>query len=241
MKKNEQPLARTECISQQWSLSSINRHRLVGDFLGGRLSSDSGALLLREVDKQISLTEALAACMTDDRHPSYVRHSIEQMFRQRIFAIALGYEDLNDHATLRDDPVMQVLAEQPQGRSLASPPTLCRLENGIDRKSLVKMAQVVVEQFIASFDSPPEQLILDFDATDDEVHGNQIARFFHGYYDHYCFLPLYVFCDRRSQAQWRYLETTGPTVSSSLAGRSEHLSRRQWFLPLAYAPMVRQA
>jgi hypothetical protein len=193
MKKKKQPIAQTECISRQWSLSSVNRQRLVGDFLGGRLSSDSGALLLREVDKQIGLTEALAACMTDDRHPSYVRHSIEQMFRQRIYAIALGYEDLNDHATLRDDPVMQVLAEQPQGFSLASPPTLCRLENRIDRQSLVNMAQFFVEQFIASFDSTPEQLILDFDATDDEVHGNQVARFFHGFYDHYCFLPLYVF------------------------------------------------
>ena len=194
MTKKKQPIAKTECIVQQWTLSSVNRQRLVGDFLGGRLSSDSGALLLREVDKQIGLTESLAACMADDRHPSYVRHSIEQMFRQRIYAIALGYEDLNDHATLRDDPVMQILAEQVQGFSLASPPTLCRLENRIDRRSLVKMAEVFVEKFIASFDEPPEQLILDFDATDDEVHGNQVSRFFHGFYDHYCFLPLYVFC-----------------------------------------------
>jgi hypothetical protein len=194
MKKKRQPIAKTECAAKPWSLSNVNHQRLVGDFLGGRLSSDSGVLLLREVDKQIALTEALAACMTDDRHPSYVRHGIEQMFRQRIYAIALGYEDLNDHATLREDPVMQVLAEQPQGFSLASAPTLCRLENRIHRPSLVKMAHAFVEQFIASFESTPEQLVLDFDATDDPVHGNQIARFFHGYYDHYCFLPLYVFC-----------------------------------------------
>ena len=114
------------------------------------------------------------------------------MLAQRIYAIAMGYEDLNDHQSLRNDPVMQTITEQnrEQEKPLASAPTLCRLENRIDRKSLTKIAEVFVEQFIASHKQPPQQLILDFDPTDDEVHGNQQGRFFHGYYDHYCFLPL---------------------------------------------------
>jgi hypothetical protein len=118
------------------------------------------------------------------------------MLAQRIYGLALGYEDLNDHTTLRQDPLFAVLADQrpdPQ-RPLASAPTLCRLENGETGASLARMAGVLVEQFIASFAQPPEELILDFDATDDPVHGTQEARFFHGYYDGYCFLPLYVFC-----------------------------------------------
>jgi hypothetical protein len=194
MNKHKHPIATTDCNTNSWRLSNVNRRQLVGDFLGGRLTSDAGVLLLREVDKQIDLTRRLAECITDYRHPGYVRHSIEQMLRQRIYAIAAGYEDLNDHSTLREDPVMQVVAERDQGVPLASPSTLCRLENGPDRRSQVKMAEVLVETFISSFDTPPEQLILDFDATDDPVHGNQVGRFFHGYYDHYCFLPLYVFC-----------------------------------------------
>ena len=118
------------------------------------------------------------------------------MLAQRIFAIAMGYEDLNDHDSLRDDPLLQIVTERGMNEQqpLASASTLCRFENRMDRKTLSKMAEVFVEQFIASHSSPPEQIILDFDATDDPVHGNQEGRFFHGYYDNYCFLPLYVFC-----------------------------------------------
>ena len=114
------------------------------------------------------------------------------MLAQRIYGLALGYEDLNDHTTLRQDPRFAILADQrpdPQ-QPLASPPTLCRLENRVTRASLARLAGVLVERFIASFDTPPEELTLDFDATDDPVRGTQEARFFHGYYDHYCFLPL---------------------------------------------------
>ena len=111
-------------------------------------------------------------------------------------AIAMGYEDGNDHHDLRRDPLLQLLTERglDPTQPLASPSTLCRLENRMDRKSLAKLAEVFVEQFIASHPTPPEQIVLDFDATDDPVHGQQEGRFFHGYYDHYCFLPLYVFC-----------------------------------------------
>jgi hypothetical protein len=117
------------------------------------------------------------------------------MIAQRVMAIALGYEDLNDHQTLRTDPALQVAAGgylQPDV-TLASPPTLCRLENRVDRKSVIRLAEVLVDQFIAAHPEPPEHLMLDFDATDDPVHGRQEKRFFHGYYDHHCFLPLYVF------------------------------------------------
>ena len=118
------------------------------------------------------------------------------MIARRVTAIAPGYEDLNDHQTLRADPVLQVAAGKfpEEELPLASPPTVCRLENRIDRDTLIKLAAVLVDQFIAAHPTPPEHLVLDFDATDDRVHGNQEGRFFHGYYDHHCFLPLYVFC-----------------------------------------------
>jgi hypothetical protein len=176
--------------------SSLGRQQVQADFGGGTLTSDAGGLLLREVDRRCGLIDALAACLTDPRDPARITHDLRTMLAQRIYGLALGYEDLNDHTTLRQDPLFAVLANQrpdPE-QPLASAPTLCRLENRLTRASLAHLASVLVEQFIASFDQPPEELILDFDATDDPVHGTQEARFFHGYYDHYCFLPLYVFC-----------------------------------------------
>lgn len=121
------------------------------------------------------------------------------MLAQRIFGIALGYEDLNDHDELRRDPLFSVLADKPPkpDEPLASSPTLCRLENRADRQALARMSAVLVEQFIASFDQPPDELVLDFDPTDLPVHGQQERRFFQGFYGHYCFLPLYVFCGSR--------------------------------------------
>ena len=189
----------TECNRQPLLFSSLGRRQVQGDFAGGTLTSDAGGLLLREVDRCCGLIDALAGCLTDPRDPSRITHDLRTMLAQRIHGIALGYEDLNDHATLRTDPLFAVLADQPPepNQPLASAPTLCRLENRVNRASLARMAGVLVEQFIASFDSPPEELILDFDATDDPVHGEQEGRFFHGYYDHYCFLPLYVFCGSR--------------------------------------------
>jgi hypothetical protein len=169
----------------------------VADFLGGRLTSDAGTLLLREVDRQLQLTRRLADGLTDPRDPAKVVHDQHTMLAQRIFGIALGYEDLNDQDTLRSDPLFSVLAEQrPEPDApLASSPTLCRLENRVDRKSLARMSEIFVETFIASHSQPPKEIVLDFDCTDDRVHGNQEGRFFHGYYGDYCFLPLYVFCE----------------------------------------------
>jgi hypothetical protein len=188
-----------ECNRKSLVFSSLFRRKILADFDGGRLTSDAGGLLLREVDRRIGLTRALAGCITDPRQPNKIIHDVQTMLAQRICGIALGYEDLNDHDTLRTDPVMQVLAERApdDAHPLASPPTLCRFENRITRQSLSRMSGVLVDLFIASFKRPPKQLILDFDATDDRVHGDQEAKFFHGYYDHYCFLPLYVFCGER--------------------------------------------
>ena len=185
----------TKCSGRQLVFKSCFGRRVVADFRGGSITSDAGGLLLREADRGLGLTERLAACIADNRRQGKVTHSVLAMLRQRIYGIALGYEDLNDHDHLRNDDLMKLVVEE--DRPLASSPTLCRFENDIDRKTLVAMWKVLVEQFIASFERPPKELVLDFDATDDEVHGDRQGRFFHGYYDHYCFLPLYVFCGEK--------------------------------------------
>ena len=188
--------AMTDCNPKPLTFSSLGAKHVVADFFGGRLTTDAGALLLREADKATGLFEALDAAIPDPRDPDRITHDQRSMLAQRVLAIALGYEDLNDHQTLRDDPALQVAAGASPAADtpLASPPTLCRLENRVDRAALVRISTALVEQFIASHAAPPEHLILDFDATDDPVHGHQEGRFFHGYYDNYCFLPLYVFC-----------------------------------------------
>jgi hypothetical protein len=186
----------THCNRDPLAFSTIGSKSVLADFQGGRLTTDSGALLLGEVADRIGLFDALDAAIPDPRHPVFIVHPQRALLAQRITAIALGYEDLNDHQTLRLDPALQVAAGRtPEPESpLASPPTLCRLENRVDRKALAKIAGVLVDQFIAAHPRPPEHLMLDFDATDDLVHGKQEMRSFHGYYDNYCFLPLYVFC-----------------------------------------------
>jgi hypothetical protein len=149
-------------------------------------------MVLRAADRRLGLSRALDAAMSDPRDRALVTHPQVDLLRQRIFGLALGYEDLNDHDTLRKDLAWQSAIER--GTELASSPTLCRLENRADRQTAWAMAGVLVEQFIASFAQAPTELILDFDATDDRVHGLQEGRFFHGYYGDWCFLPLYVFC-----------------------------------------------
>jgi hypothetical protein len=195
----------TDCNTNGLVFTSQGRRAVVADFAGGAITSDAGALLLREVDRRLGLTERIDAIVPDPRDPLRIVHTQLTLLRQRIYAIALGYEDGNDHQTLRDDPVLQ-LVTRPRDtfgaidggidpdRPLASPPTLCRLENRVTRQTNAALAAELVEAFIRSFPEPPAELVLDFDATDDPIHGDQVGRFFHGYYDHYCFLPLYVFC-----------------------------------------------
>jgi hypothetical protein len=199
----------TECITDPIDFSSVSRKRIQADFNGGKLTSDAGTLLLREVDRHLGLMDQLNDCIPDPRNQALVVHQQRTLLAQRIFGIALGYEDLNDQQTLRDDPLFQTITERglSDEQPLASPPTLCRLENRITRESLVRISRVFVEHFIASYGrTPPGELTLDFDATDDRIHGHQVGRFFHGYYDHYCFLPLYVFCG--DQLLVSYLRTS---------------------------------
>jgi hypothetical protein len=193
----------TDCNTTPLLFSSTGRKNLLADFDGGELTSDGGLPLLREVDRKIGLIDALDAALTDPRCPWLIEHDQRTILAQRIFALAAGYEDLNDHQTLRNDTLLQAVTDrvlkagQQDTDPLSSPPTLCRLENRVRRADLVRIATVLVDQFVASHATPPDRLVLDFDATDDAVHGNQQGRFFHGYYDHYCFLPLYVTCGQQ--------------------------------------------
>lgn len=182
----------TNCTPAPLQFSPLNRKKIEASFSGGAITSDGGLLLLREVDKRLKLTKTLSKVIRDDRHASYVDHSVEDMLKQRVYAIAAGYEDVNDHDDLRKDICFQTAV----GRevSLASSSTLSRFENSADRRSLVDLSKLLVEQFIKRYKKPPKELILDFDPTDNEIYGRQEARYFHGYYKHYCFLPLHVFC-----------------------------------------------
>jgi hypothetical protein len=144
------------------------------------------------MDRHLGLTEAMAKIIPDPRDPARCEHRPVDLIRQRVYGLALGYEDLNDHQTLRQDVALQTALGREE--VLASPSTLCRFEHQANRQVAWALNRLWVEQFIASFEEPPKELILDFDATDDPVHGRQEGRFFHGYYDRYCFLPLYVFC-----------------------------------------------
>ena len=182
----------TDCTQELFHFSKFDRRKIEASFTGGDVSSDGGVMLLRQVDHRLGLIAALDAALPDPRDARFIAHPQVDLLRQRIFGLALGYEDLNDHATLRRDPLWQTALER--DGDLASSPTLCRLENRVNRQAAVAFHRVLVEKFIASFAQAPVELVLDFDATDDRVHGEQECRHFHGYYGDWCFLPLYVFC-----------------------------------------------
>jgi len=185
----------TECTQESFAFPVCKRRVVEANFRGGDITSNGGVLLLREADRRLGLCEAVARVLKDPRDRRRCLHGSEDLLRQRVYALALGYEDLNDHDALRHDLAVQTAVDRIE--PLASSATLCRWENRADREVAWRIHEVMLERFIASFDAPPEELILDFDATDDAVHGKQEGRFFHGYYDHYCFLPLYVFCGDR--------------------------------------------
>lgn len=179
---------------QEELFSRVGRRKIKVDFTGGNVSSDGGLLLLKQVDRKIKLLRRMASILKkyDSRQQGKVEHDIFSMLAQRIFGIACGYEDLNDHHELRHDIAWQTAADQV--KTLASVSTLCRFENRSMRMMCMDLMGLATDVFIESFDYIPGEVILDFDNTDDPVHGNQVGRFFHGYYDEYCFLPLYVFC-----------------------------------------------
>lgn len=186
----------TQCNQEKLVLSRLGRRRVEADFSGGRLTSDAGLLLLREVDRKLGLLDGANQAIPDPRDPAAIRHEQRELLAQRVFALAAGYEDGNDHHALRSDPALQLAAgRQPsEEEPLGSPSTLCRLENRVTRGSIVRLHEVLVEQFLASYDQPSAEITLDLDATDDPTHGRQEGRFSHGYYRSYCYLPLYVFC-----------------------------------------------
>jgi hypothetical protein len=173
----------------------VGRRVVEGCFDGGSMTSDGGVMLLGETDRKLGLLDAAARCIPDPRNPLLIKHAVRDMLRQRVYGLALGWEDLSDHGSLREDVAMQTAIGVE--REVASAPTLCRLENWADKRTAWRLHQVLVDQFIASFKEPPQELVLDFDATDNPLHGQQEGRFFHGYYDCYCYLPLYVFCGQQ--------------------------------------------
>ena len=185
-------------------LKRLRRQSVEVDFDGGTLTSDGGLVLLREVDKRLDLIRRIDQVVPDPRDPRYIAHPQAELLTSRIFGIAAGYEDGNDHHHLRHDAAFQVAAgrtpaqndySQENGHSpLASPATHSRLENRIDSATIFGLHEVLVDTFLDSYSAPPEEIILDYDATDDPTHGNQDQCYFNGFYDGYCFLPLYVFC-----------------------------------------------
>lgn len=186
------------------ALKRLRRQAVEVDFDGGTLTSDAGLTLLREVDHKLNLIGSIAQAIPDPRDPLYTTHSQQEILTSRIFGIAAGYEDANDHHMLRHDPALQVAAERTPAQNdyseesgntpLASPSTHSRFENRITSKEIFALHAILVETFLDSYDEPPDEIVLDYDATDDTVHGNQQRRHFNGFYDSYCFLPLYVFC-----------------------------------------------
>ena len=175
--------------------ASISGKKVTADFDGGSLTSDAGVMFLREVERGIGLIKRLADVLKDRRHQSYVDHSYEAMLRQRVFQIACGYEDANDCNELRGDPVIKAACERPpiSGDDLASQPTVTRLENSASRTDLYRMARAFVDDFLDSYDRPPEAIILDPDTTDDPTYGDQQLSMFNGYYDETCYLPLHIY------------------------------------------------
>jgi hypothetical protein len=173
----------------------ISTKKVEADFEGGTVSSDAGLLLLRETETKLGLIRRMAEALQDRRHPSYVKHQLVQLFTQRVFQIAAGYEDANDCDELRHDPVLKMACEAfpDSGEPLASQPTMSRFENGFSRTDLYRIARVFVDLFIDSYDEPPEAIILDIDETDDATYGSQQLSLFNAYYDSYCYSPIHIY------------------------------------------------
>ena len=199
----------TQCNAEQLQFSCVEGRRVVAAFDGGTVSSDAGALLLGRADEAIGLIDRLAGCFVDERHAASIEHTVRTLVGQRVFGMALGYEDLNDHERLRHDPVFGALLGKLEAKrrsdcaALAGKSTLNRLElharEGVDRYHKIRpdaeaIEGLFVDLFLDAHRTAPSEIVLDLDATDDPLHGHQEGRCFHGYYDGYCYLPLYIFC-----------------------------------------------
>jgi hypothetical protein len=208
---------KTECNQKFFAFHALGKREVIGSFDGGRITSDGGGLLLRETEQLVGVIRQFGACFTDHRDPDLIEHTVQELVAQRIYGLALGYEDLNDHDELRHDPFMAVLAgkvdpsgrgrrrKRDRGKALAGKSTLNRLElTPPDATPRHRYKKIVIDEggvqrffvdvFLQAHKRPPKRIVLDLDATDDPLYGNQERRFFHGYYMHYCYLPLYIFC-----------------------------------------------
>lgn len=234
----------TQCNGKTIRTGRIGSRDVAVDFDGGRISSDAGALLLKDVDQVLRLSERVAACFEDGRDQELIEHSIQTLVMQRIVALALGYEDLNDHDQLRRDPVLASLvgklsARRKRCEALAGKSTLNRLEHApgtrpSDRYHKIShipsaFEALFVDCFIEAHTQAPDEIVLDLDATDDPLHGNQEGRFFHGYYGSYCYLPLYIFCGRHLlAAKLRCANTDAAAGSVEEVSRIVDHVRRHW-------------
>lgn len=232
----------TQCTPSLFDFQPLGSRDVVAAFNGGRVTSDAGALLLREVEAKFGFIAQFARCFTDYRDPECIEHTLEELLKQRIFGLCLGYEDLNDHDQLRYDPLLAVLVGKKdplgqdrrgraKGKALAGKSTLNRLEltpvraNADSRyKKIVAhldgMQAFFVQAFVQQYVVPPTRLVLDVDATDFALHGHQLGRFFHGYYDEHCYLPLYIFC-----GDFPLLALLRPSNLDEPVGLLKHLKR----------------
>lgn len=242
----------TECITSSFDFQPLGNREITARFDGGLISSDGGGVLLREVEEQFGFIEKLSHCFTDYRDPEQIEHPLVDLLKQRVFGLCLGYEDLNDHDTLRHDPLLAMMVgkEDPlgatrdylrdRGKALAGKSTLNRLELSPPRANeksrykkitaqVHKVHEFFVEAFLDQHPAPPQRIVLDFDATDDPVHGDQLGRFYHGYYKNYCFLPLYVFCgDHPLLALLRPADIDASTGSVKQLARIVARIRQAW-------------
>jgi hypothetical protein len=233
----------TECNPAYLDFPMLGSRQVLADFDGGAISSDGGALLLRETERLTGILRQFAACFDDRRDPDRIEHTVEELIAQRVYGLALGYEDLNDHDDLRRDPLLAAVVgkadptggsrrrRRDRGKALAGKSTLNRLELtpvGADERSRYKKVRcrtrdvecLFVTLFLQAHSRPPERIVLDLDATDDPIHGRQLGRFFHGYYKNYCYLPLYIFSgDHLLCARLR------PADIDACAGSVKHLRR----------------
>ena len=243
---------KTECSERQLEFQGLGKREVLGRFDGGHISSDGGAVLLREVDGRLGLTRRLAECFADHRDPELVEHMLPELLRQRVYGLALGYEDLNDHDDLKRDPLLALALgkgdvegrnrrrESDEGKALASSSTLNRLEltpADANRKSRYKkivyrpekLEALFVDVFLDAFKQAPKRIVLDFDATDDPVHGDQEGKFFHGYYGCYCYLPLYVTCGKHLlSAKLRTANRDAADGSTEVLAYLVERIRRHW-------------
>ena len=234
----------TECTPTLFEFEAVERRAVVAGFDGGDITSNAGALLLGQVDRGLGLMRRFAACFTDRRNPYFVEHQVETLVGQRVFGLALGYEDLNDHDELRKDPTFAVLAGKlapvlrTNCEALAGKSTLNRLEH-MPRRHAAKYHKIdcegarvdalFVDLFLEAHERAPQEIVLDLDNTDIPLHGEQEGRFFHGHYDGYCYLPLYVFCGRHLLlAQQRCANVAGSAGAVEEMARIIAQIRQSW-------------